>query len=224
MTAPNIVFPKSGNHGGEHLAFALKIRGIDDWTRKFFQEDWVEAGMAGILQEISESTASVVISSERLAGLSPEEIRHVVDLFPDFEKHVIIVRRDVEKYLRSTWRHAVYRHDFAKSFESFAEHMAKFEFGQANEKFEADFEIHNFVMEDSDYVTSLESLLETTLIFPHSNEGVPFEFASHLQKLHVMLGSEKFKKVFDANTKAQMLNAWNGKQTTVIDPFNVPLF
>jgi hypothetical protein len=224
QTAPNIMFPKSGNHGGEHLAFALTIRGVDEWTRQYFDEKWAEQAMVGLLKEIEESTEPVVISSERLAAMSVTEIQTVAELFKDFDTQVIIVRRNIDKYLSSTWRHAVYRHDFGESYEDFLKRFHNFAFAQIDEKFKPYFQVHSLNMEDPDYLQVLEAMLGTTLVFPHSNEGVPFEFAAHLQKLHTLLGSTEFKKIFDKARKAKMLRVWKGEVVTEIEQMTAPLF
>lgn len=222
--APGIVFPKSGNHGGEHLALALKLRGIDDWTRQYFDESWVEQGMAGLMAEIGSSTETVVLSSERLAAMTEAEIAAVKAMFPDFDIQVIVVRRDVQRFLSSTWRHAVFHHDFGEAYEAFLEQFKTFNFGDASTKFGQHFPVHGFDMEAPDYAASLGALIGTTIEIPRANVGVPLEFAKLLQRTHALLGSEEFKKRFDTKTKKSMLAVWTGRATIVIEPMDALLF
>lgn len=222
--ATGILCPKSGNHGGEHLALALELRGVDNWTRKFFDETWVAAGMAGIWEEIAASDLPVVLSSERLAAMTVPEIERAVEMFRDFDVEIILIRRDIQRYLSSTWRHAVYRHDFGDSYEAFLERFKNFSFGDAKSKFAPYFPVHTFDMEDADYVPSLEALIGTKLELPKSNVGVPFEFASLLQKTHALMGSKAFKQRFDAPTKQKMLQVWSGNASVEIEPMQAPLF
>ena len=222
--APGIVFPKSGNHGGEHLALALRLRGIDDWTRQFFDETWVEKGMAGIIEEIASTLQTVVLSSERLAAISQPQIDSLKALFPDFEIHVILVRRELQRYLISTWRHAVYRHDFAEPFDVFLTRFTNFSFGDAEVKFGRNFPVHAFDMEAEDYAEAVGTLIGTTVTIPQANVGIPREFAELLQKTHTLLGSAEFKKFFDVRTKKAMLDVWNGNASVTIEPMTPPLF
>lgn len=224
MKAPNIVFPKCGNHGGEHLAFALAIRGIDDWTRQYFDDEWIQLGLAGQMEEIRSSQDTVVLSSERLAAMSEAEIVKVSEMFPDFDIQVIIVKRDVQRYLSSTWRHAVYHHDYCETYETFLERFKDFSFGNAEEKFSSFFPVHCLDVEAPDFPQSIGNLLKTTVEFSHTNVGVSLEFANILQKTHALLGSVEFKKRFDAATKELMLDVWRGQSTVEIEPLDAILF
>lgn len=222
--APGIVFPESGNHGGEHLALALRLRGIDDWTRQFFDETWVEEAMAGMMAEIASTSDPVVLSSERLTAMDETEIATLKALFPSFNIQIITVRRDIQRYLSSTWRHAVFRHDFAESYEAFLERFKNFSFGDADHKFSQHFTTHSFDMEADDYVEAVGALIGTTLDIPRANVGVPLELAKLLQHTHTLMGSEEFKKRFDSKTKASLLEVWRGEATVEIEMMTAPLF
>jgi hypothetical protein len=222
--AAGIVFPKSGNHGGEHLSLALTLRGIDDWTRQYFDESWVDHGMAGTMAEIKSSTETVVLSSERLAAMTEDQIAAVKAMFPDFDIQVILIRRDVQRYLSSTWRHAVFRHDLGENYEVFLERFKTFDFGDVGTKFSKRFPVHSFDMEAPDYATSLGALIGTTVEIPRANVGVPLELAQLLQRTHVLLGTEEFKKRFDRDTKEAMLAVWTGHATARIEPIDAKLF
>lgn len=222
--APEIVFPQSGNHGGEHLALALTLRGLDDWTRQYFDEDWVTSGQAGLLEEIQNSSGTVMLSSERLAAMSETEIEDVRAMFPDFEIHVILVRRDLTRYHSSTWRHAVFRHDYAEPYETFLEHRKNFTFGEAEAKFRAFFPVHVFNMDAPDYAEQLGGLTGTVVAFTHANIGVPMELAKLLSDTHRLLGSTEFKKCFDSAAKNHMLEVWSGQASVTLDHMDAPLF
>lgn len=222
--APGILFPASGNHGGEHLALALVLRGIDDWTRQFFDPSWVASGYAGLMEEIRSSTETVVLSSERLVAMTEPEILRLKALFPDFDMQVIIVRRDLQRYLASTWRHAVFRHDFGESYAAFLDRFRDFDFGNAEARFRAHFPVHSFDMDAPDYAVALGALIGIPLDMPRANVGVPMEFAMLLQQAHALLGTREFRKRFDVATKKAMLDVWNAKTQVEIEPMTAPLF
>lgn len=222
--APNILFPKSGNHGGEHLALALTLRGLDDWTAQFFNADWVRQNQEQLMDEVRASESTVVLSSERLAAMKHSEIEDFKALFPNFDIHVIVVRREVTKYLSSTWRHAVYRHDYGETYETFLIGFREFSFGNVEDKFKQHFTVHDFDMTAPDYTSRLGALIGTTIEIPKANVGVPLEFAKLLQTTHALLGTREFQKRFDAKTKKEMLEVWSGRATVTIDPMTAPLF
>jgi hypothetical protein len=222
--APNIIFPSSGNHGGEHLALALTLRGIDDWTRKFFDETWVEPGYAGMMEEIKNSTETVVLSSERLSAMSPVEIETFSTLFPDFEVHVLILQRDTESYIKSIWRHAVFRHDYAEPYDVLLKKFHTFQFGDVREKFSRYFPVHEFNIDNSTYEEEVGALIGTMLEIPHVNSGVPMEFAALLSQMHRLLGTEAFRTQFNTASKQHMLKVWRGQENVEIEKMTVPLF
>lgn len=222
--APGIVFPKSGNHGGEHLALALALRGVDDWTRQFFDEAWAAEGLAGIMREIRADSQTVVLSSERLAALSEAEIARLRALFADFSIEVILVRRDLERYLSSTWRHAAFRHDFGESYDAFRDRFRSFRFDDAGARFGQHFKVHEYDMDAPGHAAALGALIGTTLVMPRANVGVPMGLATLLQQTHARLGTAEFTRRFDARTKAGMLAVWTGDKTVRIDPMTAPLF
>ncbi len=222
--APGIFYPKSGNNAGEHLSLPLFIRGVDEWTRQFFDEAWVAENHKALMEEIASSTGDVALSSERLAAMTLDEISCLPLLFPKFEIHILFVKRSVEKYLKSTWRHAGTRHDVAEDYDTFFERTKNFSLGDAQKKFSPLFPVHTFDMDSPDYSQNIGKLLSTTIELPQSNVGVPFQFAQFLQKTHVLLGSRRFKEIYDPQTKREMLAVELGQATMEIDKFNVNLF
>jgi hypothetical protein len=223
-SATGILFPRAGNHGGEHLAFALHIRGIDAWTHQYFDETWVETETTRLMDEIHSGSGTVVLSSERLAACSPEEIARIAAILAGFDVHVIIVGRDVTSYLNSTWRHAVFFHDYGESYETFVNLRKDLSFAEVDEAFGAVFPVHRFRMDAPDYIEKISALLGTNLDISRLNVGVPMAFAELLQKIHALLGSEEFKKRFNAETKEAMLAVWNGEATTQIAAMDTILF
>ncbi len=218
------LLPKAGTHGGEHLALALALRGVDDWTRRYFDETWVSREMSKLAQEIESTSETLVLSSERLAALPATEFGRLRDTFPNCEIHIIIVFRDLQRYLSSTWRHAVFRHDYGEEFLVFLERFKNFSFGDAELKFAKEFPVHAFNMDVPDYEASVGSLVGTTIRITHENVGVPMEYAQLLQKVHSLLGTREFQKRFDPATKKRMLEVWNGTVSVEIDPISAPLF
>lgn len=219
-----IYFPKSGVNGAEHLSLPLYIRGVDDWTRQYFDEVWAESQHSAMLHEISDVPGDVFISSERLAAMSEEEIKRLLGIFSDFQIEIVIVERRIEKYLGSTWRHAVFYHDYAVDYEDFLAKMNDFSFGRTEELFSKYFPVHVFDMDDEAYPKNLGHLIGTTIDMPRSNVGVPMSFAKLLQELHKLMGSKDFKALFTPQRKARMLEVVHGKRGVDIEPILAPLF
>jgi hypothetical protein len=209
--APGILFPTSGNHGGEHLAFALHIRGIDEYTSQYFDASWVDREYACLIEELHSGNDTVVLSSERLAACTQGEVERIAAALSHFEVHVLIVRREIESYINSIWRHAVFYHAFGESFEIFSHRFKNFTFDQNEKVFTAFFPVHWFSMDAPNYAEEVGALLGTSLDISRLNMGIPMLFAELLQKTHALLGSEEFKKRFDAEVKVTMLAVWNGE-------------
>lgn len=222
--APNLLYPKAGINGAEHLSLPLFTRGVDDWTRQFFDEAWAAAQHGKMLEEIAASDADVAISSERLAAMKPEEIETLGTIFAGLEIHIVIVRRAVDRYLNSTWRHAVFHHDYGETYETFLERMARFSFGDSVEKFGKYFPVHVFDMDSAEYPLNLAVLMGTEINLPTSNVGVPFDFARLLQETHALMGSQSFKKIYVMKLKKAMLEVRTKQATASIEPISAPLF
>ncbi|MEI6798129.1 MAG: hypothetical protein WCO04_02790 [Pseudomonadota bacterium] len=214
--APTIHFSTCGNHGGEHLAFALRIRGVDEWTRQYFDESWVEREFPRLMKDIHASNETVVLSSERLAGCSLHEIERIAEVLSGFDVQIVMVQRDINRYLRSTWRHAVYFHDYGESYEAFVKSKEDFSFCQIEEKFRQFFPVHRFNIDTSNFGEEIGTLFGCKLDIERLNVGVPHAFAELLQTTHALLGSEEFKKRFDRQTKQSMLAVCKGEATAKI--------
>ena len=219
-----VLYPTSGRHGGEHLAFALRIRGVDNWTSQFFDQSWVDTENTRLMQEIQAGTGVLVMSSERLAASTREEIERIADVLSGFEVRIIIVKRDLDSYIKSTWRHSVFFHDLAEGYEAFVDRFKDFTFDEIEDRFRAIFPLHCFNLDAPNYGEEIGALLGTKLNIPIQNVGVPMALAELLQKTHALLGTEEFKKRFDAETKQSMLDVWNGTTKRLIQALDAVLF
>jgi hypothetical protein len=221
-----ILYPRAGrlSSQAEHLSLPLHLKGIDDYTRQWVSDEWVQMQHAALMQEISESDKSVVVSSERLAGLQPDQIARMAQLFELYDTRIVILHRDREKFLNSTWRHVVYKHDYAVDYASFQELTADFQFGQIVPLFEKHFPVSMFNIEEVGFDRQIMELTGATFSLGRVNAGVPFEFAEILQQQHVALGSKTFKAIFTTDVKATMLASWQSQTRPAIDPYTDPLF
>jgi hypothetical protein len=223
-STPDLLYPKSGVNGAEHLSLPLYIKGIDEWTGQFFDQEWVKIQHQLMLQEIAASDLDVFVSSERLASMSDAQIRNLKELFPGFNIIIIIVKRDIEKYLNSTWRHAVYNHDYAEDYDDFMRNMQRYSFDDCEKRFSEYHRLCVFDMDSDEYPKNLGKLLHTEIVLPKSNVGVPLEFAKLLQLNHKLMGSKKFKEIFDYEEKKKMLDVLYGQTEVQVDDMNVNLF
>jgi hypothetical protein len=221
-----ILYPRAGRLSpqAEHLSLPLHLKGIDDYTRQWVSDEWVQTQHAALMQEISESDKSVVVSSERLASLQPDQITRMAQLFEPYDTRVIVLYRDRETYLDSTWRHAVYNHDYAVDYASFQKFSADFQFGEIIPLFEKHFPVSAFNIEEAGFDRQVMELTGATFSLGRVNAGVPFEFAEILQRQHVALGSKTFKAIFTTDVKATMLASWQSQTRPEIDSFTDPLF
>jgi hypothetical protein len=176
------------------------------------------------MQEIVESDGDVCLSSERLASLSPEQADKLASLFSEQEIQILILVRSVEKYLDSTWRHAVFWHDFAETRESFMAGAKAFSFQRAIGLFASRFPTHVFDIDEPDCSSKIAATIGTVLDIGHANVGVPEELASLLQKAHSLMGTAKFKAAFPFEIKDEMRMAMVGERAPIIDPLDVVIF
>jgi len=224
IKAKGITYPLAGRNAEEHLSLPLFLKGVDSWTTKWFSEEWVAEQHAAMMQEIAAAPGDVFLSSERLVALNPGEIVALRDLFPDWRIEIIIVERSLEKYLDSTWRHAVYRHDYAESKATFLKKMAGFTFGKADTLFGKYFPVHVFNMEHPDYTAAFAKATGVTISLGRANVGVSNDLAVLLQQTHALMGSARFKAAFTQQVKEAMRAALADEVTPNIDSFDVPLF
>lgn len=221
-----ILYPSAGrlSHQAEHISLPLHLKGLDDYTRQWISEEWVEKQHAFLMQEISESQIPVIVSSERLAGLQPNQIARLAQLFESYDTRILMLYRDREKYLNSTWRHVVYNHNYAVDYPSFQRLSANRQFGDIIPLFEKYFPVSAFNIDEDGFDQAIMSLTGASVSLGRVNMGVPFELAELLQRQHALLGSQSFKAIFTSDVKARMLASCQSPTPPVIDPYTDPLF
>ena len=225
ITQNQIFYPKSGINGAEHLSLPLKIMGIDRYTLQFYQEQWVEANHKAMIQEIKDSECqTILISSERISTFSKSQALELKEIFQAYKVEIIFVKRSLASYQSSTWRHLVFNHDYAESFENFKANSKNFSFDDSPKAFSAIFPVHVFNIEDQDYEKNLSFLLGCNINLGRSNTGISREFANFLQSTHQRVGSLTFKKIFTTQAKNLLLNAFDTKDLNPIDPIIAGIF
>lgn len=221
-----VLYPQAGTRApdAEHISLPLYIRGIDEWTQQFISEEWVQIQHQLMMQEIARSDRPVFISSERLSGLDAKEVQTLRDIFSGHDTEIIIVVRDREKYLDSTWRHAVFHHDFAASYPDFLKLMEDFQFEIIVPKFKKYFPVNIFNLEDKDFENDIKGLIGANFNLGFANTGVPHILAKLLQEQHALIGSRLFKDLFPMENKTKMLFMATHQERVAIDPFCDPIF
>jgi hypothetical protein len=224
--ASGILYPHAGCNSpdAEHISLPLHIKGIDDWTRQFISDEWVSEQHARMMEEIAVSDKPIFISSERLAGLSELQIEKLKKTFTGYNIEIIVVIRDRMRYLDSTWRHAVFRHDYAGGWDAFVSRMKSFRFEEIVPLYEAHFPVHIFNLDAPDFSEQVSELTGAQLCFGAANIGVPRRLAELLQAQHELLGSKVYTEIFTSEVKNRMLFAATRTNQPKLDPFNVPLF
>ena len=220
-----VFFPQAGTNlpACAHISLPLFLKGMDDYTRQYISDEWVQAQHGLMMDQIRGSEQSVFLSSERLASLNSSQIEKLKGLFAGSQVEIIIIVRDREKYLNSTWRHAVFYHDYSVDYESFLKNMAGFQFGSIIPKFSTHFPVHIFNLDDESFESSIKDLTGAQFNFGKANTGVPQHLADLLQRQHVLVGSKLFKEIFPKHVKNKMLSSINSTRAE-IEEFTVPLF
>lgn len=221
--SPDVIYPFAGQHGGEHLAIPLKIKGVDEWTRQWFDEPWVDKQMPLLMEEIEKADKPVFVSSERLASLEHKQIETLKNLFAGWTVEIVVVTRKLPDFINSTWRHAVFRHDYHKSLQEFSDELGSFSFQNAIDYFAQYFPVHELDLYEADFENKFHALTGVGITLQRENVGAGTELAELLQRVHSLLGSTKFKERFPSEVKQEMLNAMQGKTMPEFDPFIVPI-
>lgn len=221
--SPDVVFPEAGRHGGEHLAIPLKIKGVDEWTGQWFSQTWVDTQLPLLMQEIEAAEQPVFVSSERLASSEPEHIQALKEMFKGWSIEIVVVTRKLPDFIDSTWRHAVYRHDYHRSRQAFFEDFETFSFQPAIDYFARYFPVHELDLYAPDFEDKFRALTGISIALQRENVGASSELAELLQRVHSLLGSAEFKKRFPAHVKEDMLAAMQGTTTPEFDVFDVPI-
>lgn len=225
LTAENVYYPKSGRLAdNEHLSLALKLKGVDDWTSQYVDQDWVEREHASMLQEIAGVNRPIALSSERLMDLTADQKRLCKAIFSGFDIEVVALTRSKENWLKSTWRHAVYWHDFAVPWEAFADANRDFDMAVAPNAFRSLFQVHEVCIEQENWIEQLECIYGTKLDIAQENLGIAFSAANFLQKLHVELGTKKYREYFTTERKKDFASLFQVEEDPTVETFDVPLF
>jgi hypothetical protein len=201
-----VFFPEAGTYfpSSEHISIALSLIGMDDYTRQYITDDWVQQQHALMINLVNESEQTVVLSSERLISLDFRQLEILKSLFPKREIEIIIIVRDREKYLSSTWRHLVFEHDYHIDYQAFREMRADFEFEPAIEKFRQFFPVHVLNLDGEKIEQQIKYLTGADLTLPESNIGVSQTVANFLQQQHIQMGSYLFKDVYTKKVKQKI--------------------
>lgn len=218
-----IHYPKAGRCLDEHLGFALHFKGIDQWTEQFYGPEWEHSEWLKINEEINTAKQPLFISSERLASATESALEEISGEFADFRVKIILLIRSKERYISSTWRHAVFRHDFAMPYEEFKSKFKDFSFEAIADKFSRVFETLVFDIDSRDWLEKLNSACSLDLKLPKLNKGVPIAVANLLQYNHVMLGTDLFQALFTSDFKKELLDGYI-ESSRELKPLNVPIF
>jgi hypothetical protein len=219
-----LTYPSAGRHADEHISLPLYLKGVDSWTSQWFSEDWVSEQHEKLLQEISEAEGDVYLSSERLISLTPDQIENLSHIFKDWDIHILVLIRSIDKYLDSTWRHAVFWHDYPETKETFIEITRNFSFQKFIDIFSSKFDTHIFNIDDKNLASNIKDITGITLMIEHKNVGIPEGLADLLQKTHRLMGSSEFKSAFPFRIKEEMRLATMGERSPIIDPLDAVIF
>lgn len=202
LTQDKILYPLSGINGAEHLSLPLKIKGMDEYTSQFLSDEWVRNSHEDMMIEIANAAQeTILLSSERLAGLAPSQLLQLINIFSDYKVDFIFITRPVRELLDSTWRHIVFWHDYAETFDLFLDSQSDFDLSDCIAKFRSISNVHVFDLNDVLFQSSLSSLLGIDVSLGRSNAGASSELACFLQLVHHRIGSTLYKSVFTHEVK-----------------------
>ncbi|MCF6252843.1 MAG: hypothetical protein L3J75_16475 [Methylococcaceae bacterium] len=220
----SIYYPRHGQHHFEHIAIPLKIKGLDDWTAQWLSQEWVDKEFKALVDEVnSVSDEMVVISSERLADITPDQLQEMINLFPSFNIELLLLFRPVEKYVNSMWRHAVFRHDMSEDFTEFKKKFKYFNSTACIDQHRDLVSVHSININDKEWKKSLNKLLGIDIFIPHDNVSASFECCYFLQQMHKSVGSEQFKKFFTPERKKEFSSIFTSDRDKLIEDFTVPI-
>ncbi|WP_444924270.1 hypothetical protein ACJJH9_03130 [Microbulbifer sp. DLAB2-AF] len=225
-----VYFPESGVHDTEHLAIPLKIKGVDDWTRQWFDDEWAENEFQKIINEICElkfkdSINTIFLSSERLADCNEIQLSKLVSYFPDFDIEFLLIRRDKDAFIKSNWRHAVFRHDLSDSFDSFYKKMLKCDLDFFYNRFKSSYKIKLLDIDCKDWVKELSTFIgATNLVLNNENVSASFECCKMLSLMHRELGTDMFQSFFNHERKVEFSELFKSPKKKSITQFTDPIF
>lgn len=221
--AENVLFPRSGLHHYEHIVIPLKLKGIDEWTAQWISQDWVDDQYGLLIDEIRRSDRQVVLSSERLADISLSSLNEFVSNFPGAEVDILFLYRPKESYVRSVWRHSVYRHDLSSDFEEFKEEFKGFDPVALGRRFSEKFDTNMVDISRHDWPNALNDVFGFVPELRNENVSAPFAACRFLQQIHKAVGTAKFRAYFTAERKEEFAKLFIDGAEAELAPFNVPV-
>lgn len=201
-----VLFPEAGTNfpASEHISLPLFLIGIDNYTKQYISDKWVQEQHTLMMKQVNEAEQTVILSSKRLISINDRQIEILKSLFTKKHIEIIIIVRDLGKYFNSTWRHNVFYHDYAVDFQIFRETVANFKFKHAIQKFKKFFPVHVFNLDDKKIQQEIKYLTSANFILSKSNIGVSQKLASFLQQQHVQMGYHLFREIYTTKVNKQM--------------------
>lgn len=218
-----IYFPRHGLHHFEHIAIPLKLKGIDKWTSQWFSQDWVDREYKLLIEEIYNSNSHVVVSSERLADIPQEVLDVFLSEFAEAEIEILYLFRPADGYVRSMWRHAVFRHDMSEGFDSFKKGFSDFDPLNIGNRFAAKYKINMIDISKSGWSEQLSEALGFVPDIQNENVSAPYEACYFLQQIHQCIGTEKFKAYYSTLRKEEFAKLFADGCTSQLEEFEVPI-
>jgi len=225
IDSKEIYYPHHGLHSAEHIALPLKIKGLDKWTSQWISQDWVNSEFKALVNEVNSiEDKTVVLSSERLADITPAQFQQILSLFDQSQIELLLLYRPVEDYVKSMWKHAVFRHDLSEDFELFQTKFKDFNPTFSVEQLSAlAHNTHTINISKKNWEKELENILDMKIHMSQDNISAPMECCYFLQKLQNSIGSKHFKEFFTPERKNEFLQCFLHSNTKLIDTFDVPI-
>jgi len=213
MRAPGIRYPVSGRHDTEHVGLALSLKGLDTWTAQFLSEEWVARERAWLDAELAAfppDAGVTALSSERLIDLEDDEIARLLAMLGDYDVEVLVLRRQLEAYLRSVWGHLVYRNDHCERWESFLERAGGISMDTPVERWAAHCPVTCIEMGEPGWTEALDRLFCTELDLRRENVGISHAGARRLQEIHEDVGADAYRAFFTEERKRAFAQMFAG--------------
>lgn len=209
--ADGLVYPGAGRIGTEHVALPLWLKGIDAYTAGFVSPDWVMREAEALQAEVAAAEGPVVLSSERLIDLDPEGMNRLEDFLGDVAVEILVMRRPLLAWLRSTWGHLVVRRHHAEPWEAFLARHRDFCMDAPVERWRARFPTHVVSLQEGNWPGRVEALCGTELQIGSENVGAPFEVALRMQAVLADLGAERGAAFFTPEVTARLCDLYRAR-------------
>lgn len=219
-----IKFSRFGQHQHEHLAVPLKLKGLDSWTAQWFSQDWVDSEFDALVNDVKDSRQTVVISSERLADITPAQLDFLRSFFPsDLELEILMLTRPKDEFVKSMWKHAVYRHDLSESFECFCKSFDGFDMAGVAKNLASYVQVTVLDISNEGWQECLSNILGVDIALAQENVGVGFLCCDFLQRIHIAVGSSRFKSFFTEERKREFAKLFEDSGPAALEEFIVPI-